>query len=77
MGNSRVAVIHATFIIAVYFTTIVKSENGTAYLGDYMTAAAALLVAILQPLGYKLCLTILHKLYLLLSQIIIVLILLK
>ncbi len=53
VGNSAGGAIHATFIFAVYFTTTIAPENGTAYWG-YMTAAASLTVAILGPIlgGY-------------------------
>ncbi len=49
VGNSAVGAIHATFIFAVYFTTVIAPENGTAYWG-YMTAMASLAVAILGPI---------------------------
>ena len=45
---SPVPTLHATFIFAVYFTTQVAPENGTAYWG-YMTALASLSVAIIAP----------------------------
>ena len=45
---SPVPTLHATFIFAVYFTTQVAPENGTAYWG-YMTALASLSVAIVAP----------------------------
>ena len=45
---SPVPTLHATFIFAVYFTTQVAPENGTAYWG-YMTAIASLSVAIIAP----------------------------
>ena len=45
---SPVPTLHATFIFAVYFTTQVSPENGTAYWG-YMTALASLSVAIIAP----------------------------
>ena len=46
VGNSAVGAIHSTFIFAVYFATTVYPENGTALWG-YMTAAAAVFVAVL------------------------------
>ena len=49
VGNSAVGAIHATFIFAVYFTTTIAPENGTAYWG-YMTSAAALTVALIGPI---------------------------
>ena len=48
VGNSAVGAMHATFIFAVYFTTTIAPENGTAYWG-YMTSVAALTVALLGP----------------------------
>jgi UMF1 family MFS transporter len=49
VGNSAGGAIHATFIFAVYFTTTIAPENGTAYWG-YMTAAASLTVALIGPI---------------------------
>ncbi len=49
VGNSAVGAIHSTFIFAVYFATTVYPENGTALWG-YMTAAAAVFVAIVSPI---------------------------
>ena len=49
VGNSAVGAIHSTFIFAVYFATTVYPENGTALWG-YMTAAAALFVALVSPI---------------------------
>ena len=49
VGNSAVGAIHATFIFAVYFTTTIAPENGTAYWG-YMTSVAALTVALIGPI---------------------------
>ena len=48
-GNSALGAIHSTFIFAVYFVTSVAPENGTAYWG-YMTAAAAIFVALISPI---------------------------
>ncbi len=49
VGNSAVGAIHSTFIFAVYFATTVSPENGTALWG-YMTAAAAVFVALISPI---------------------------
>ena len=49
VGNSAVGAMHATFIFAVYFASVVAPENGTSYWG-YTTGAAALVVAILGPI---------------------------
>ena len=53
VGNSAVGAMHATFIFAVYFASVVAPENGTSYWG-YTTGLAALIVAILGPIlgGY-------------------------
>ena len=49
VGNSAVGAMHATFIFAVYFASVVAPENGTSYWG-YTTGLAALVVAILGPI---------------------------
>ena len=49
VGNSAVGAMHATFIFAVYFASVVAPEHGTSYWG-YTTGAAALVVAILGPI---------------------------
>ena len=53
VGNSAVGAMHATFIFAVYFVSVVAPENGTSYWG-YTTGFAALVVALLGPIlgGY-------------------------
>ena len=48
-GNSAVGAIHATFIFAIYFVQVIAPENGSAYWG-FMTAAAAICVAIIGPI---------------------------
>lgn len=48
-GNSAIGAIHATFIFAIYFVSVISPENGSAYWG-FMTAAAAISVAILGPI---------------------------
>ena len=49
VGNSAVGAMHATFIFAVYFASVVAPEHGTSYWG-YTTGAAAIVVAILGPI---------------------------
>ncbi len=49
VGNSAVGAMHATFIFAVYFVSVVAPENGTSLWG-YTTGAAALVVAFLGPI---------------------------
>ena len=49
VGNSAVGAMHATFIFAVYFASVVAPENGTSYWG-YTTGLAALVVAFLGPI---------------------------
>ena len=49
VGNSAVGAMHATFIFAVYFASVVAPENGTSYWG-YTTGLAAIVVAVLGPI---------------------------
>ena len=54
VGNSAVGAMHATFIFAVYFASVVAPENGTSYWG-YTTGLAAIYSCCFRSYSWRIC----------------------